>query len=70
MRLNSARIGRDAGRVAEEIIQHLSTLPGAEAEVTLKIRVRVPGGVKDDVVRTVQENARTLKVGSHAFELE
>jgi uncharacterized protein len=70
VRLDSARVGRDAGRVAEEVIQHLSTLPSAEAEVTLEIRVRVPGGVKDDVVRTVQENARTLKFGSHGFERE
>jgi hypothetical protein len=70
VRLDSARIGRDAGRVAEEVIQHLSTLPGAEAEVTLEIRVRVPGGVKEDVIRTVQENARTLKFGSHGFERE
>jgi hypothetical protein len=31
--------------------------------------VKVPGGVKEDVIRTVQENARTLKFGSHGFEL-
>ncbi len=70
VRLDSARIGRDAGRIAEEVIQHLSTLPGADAEVTLEIRVTVPGGVKDEVVRTVLENAGTLKFRVKGFERE
>jgi hypothetical protein len=70
VRLDGMRIGRDAGRVAEEVIQHLSTLPGAEVEVTLEIRIRVPDGVKDDVVRTVTENANTLKFASKGFERE
>jgi len=70
VKLDGGRIGRDAGKIAEEVIQHLSTLPGAEVEVTLEIHVRVPGGVGDDVVRTVSENARTLKFTSVGFERE
>lgn len=58
--LTSNRIGRDAARIAEEVLQHLTTLPGAEATISLEVCIRVPGGVKDDVVRTVTENARTL----------
>jgi hypothetical protein len=68
--LDGNRIGRDAGRIAEEVIQHLSTLPGAEVEVSLEIRVRVPGGIKSDVIRTVTENANTLKFSAHSFEYE
>jgi predicted AAA+ superfamily ATPase len=67
-RLDANRIGRDAGKIAEEVVQHLSTLAGAEVEVTLEIQVRVPGGVKDDVVRTVTENCNTLKFKIHGFE--
>jgi hypothetical protein len=48
----------------------MSTLPGAEAEVTLEIRVRVPAGIKEQVVRTVDENARTLKFATRVFEPE
>ncbi len=70
VRLDGNRVGRDAGRVAEEVIQHLSTLPGAEVEVTLEIRVKVPDGVKDDTIRTVSENANTLKFRSYGFERE
>jgi hypothetical protein len=70
VRLDGNRIGRDAGRIAEEVIQHLSTLPGADVEVTLEIRVRVPGGIKIEVIRTVTENANALKFSSHSFEHE
>lgn len=70
VRLDGSRLGRDAGRIAEEVLQHLSTLPGAEVEVRLEIQVRVAGGVDDDVVRTVSENARTLKFAGAGFERE
>jgi uncharacterized protein len=68
--LDGSRLGRDAGRVAEEVLQHLSTLPGARAEIRLEVQVHVPGGVADDVVRTVSENARTLKFDVAGFERE
>ncbi len=70
VRLDAVRLGRDAGRVAEEVLQHLSTLPGAECEVRLEVQVRIPKGVPDDVVRTVSENARTLKFDAAGFEKE
>jgi hypothetical protein len=68
--LDSTRIGRDAGKIAEEVVQHLSTLPGARAEVTLELRVMVDNGIEDDVVRTVTENCTVLKFGLHGFERE
>jgi hypothetical protein len=68
--LDGSRLGRDAGKIAEEVLQHLSTLPGADVEVRLEIQIRVPGGVGDDVVRTVSENARTLKFSNAGFERE
>lgn len=66
--LDVTRVGRDAGRVAEEVIAHLSSLVGAEVTVTLEIEAAVPSGVPEDKVRIVNENARTLKFQHQAFE--
>ena len=68
--LATARVGRDAGRIAEEVIAHLSGLVGAEVTVTLEIHAEVPAGAPDNVVRTVTENCRTLKFSDHGFEKE
>ncbi|MBM3880418.1 MAG: ATP-binding protein [Verrucomicrobia bacterium] len=70
VKLNSQRVGRDAGRIAEEVVQHLTLQPGATVEVTLEIHARIPEGAPDNVVRIVSENARTLKFTSQGFELE
>ena len=69
--LDPARVGRDAGRIAEEIISHLAGLVGGEVTVTLEITARVPEGVPENVVRIVTENCRTLKFEkSSGFEME
>jgi predicted AAA+ superfamily ATPase len=68
--LDATRVGRDAGRIAEEVISHLSGLVGATVTVTLEVTADVPGGAPDHVVRTVTENSRTLKFSSHGFETE
>jgi predicted AAA+ superfamily ATPase len=68
--LDPQRLGRDAGQIAEEIVQHLTTQPGAKVELTLEIQARLPEGAPDNVVRTVTENARTLKFTTQAFEEE
>jgi hypothetical protein len=70
VKLDDARVGRDAGRVADEVLSHLTTLKGAKAKVTLEIEVEVPDGIGDDVVRVVTENATTLKFESASFEKE
>ncbi len=68
--LDPLRAGADAGKVAQEVISHLSSLPGARVEVTLEIEADVPDGVPEHVVRVVTENARTLKFTSQGFERE
>ena len=70
VKLNPQRAGRDAGKIAEEIIQHLTLQPGATVEVTLEIQAQMPEGAPDSTVRTVMENARTLKFTTHSFEKE
>ncbi|MSQ60241.1 MAG: hypothetical protein EXR36_11520 [Betaproteobacteria bacterium] len=68
--LDSERTGRDAGRIADEVISHLVGLVGSKVRVTLEIEADIPGGVPDSVVRTVTENARTLKFSNQGFEKE
>ncbi len=68
--LDPTRVGRDAGRVADEVIAHLVGLVGSRVKVTLEIEAEVQSGVPDGVVRTVTENSRTLKFASHGFEAE
>lgn len=66
--LDSTRVGRDAGRVADGVIAHLVGLVGANVTVTLEIEAEIPKGTPDNVVRTVTENGRTLKFKSQGFE--
>ena len=68
--LDATRTGRDAGRIADEVITHLAGLVGANVKVTLEIEADIPAGAPDHVVRTVTENSRTLKFDSHGFERE
>ena len=68
--LDPARVGRDASKIADEVISHLNGLVGSTVRVTLEIEADVPGGVPDTVVRTVTENSRTLKFSSQGFEKE
>ena len=68
--LEAARVGRDAGRIADEVVAHLSGLVGAKVKVTLEVEAEISSGVPDHVVRTVTENCRTLKFDNHGFEKE
>ena len=68
--LDSLRLSSEAGKVHEEVVQHLKGLPGAVVEVSLEIKAFIPDGAPDNVVRTVTENCRTLKFESQGFEEE
>ena len=68
--LDAARVGRDASRIADEVIAHLSGLVGADVRVTLEIEAKIPSGASDQVVRTVTENSRTLRFTTQGFEKE
>ena len=68
--LDPTRVGRDAGKIAEEVISHLAGLVGAAVTVTLEIQADIPNGAPDNIVRTVTENSRTLKFTDQGFEKE
>ncbi len=59
-----------AGRIAEEVIQHLAGLADARAVVGLDMQAEVPEGASDEIVRTVGKNYRTLGFESCQFEEE
>lgn len=63
--LDATRVGRDSGRIADEVISHLAGPVGADVFVTLEIAADVNSGVPDKVVRTVTENCLTLKFKDH-----
>lgn len=70
VQLDRTRLTRDVGQLADEVVQHLTSLVGADVEVTMEIQTRIPDGTRDNVVRTVNENCRTLKFKSQGFEEE
>jgi hypothetical protein len=70
VKLDPTRMARDAGQIAQEVVQHLTTLEGAEVEVNLEIQAKLPDGVPDKTVRDVTENCRTLKLDTFEFEKE
>jgi hypothetical protein len=66
--VDATRLGRDAGQIADEIVSHLVGLVGADVEVTIEIAAKRDQGFAEDVTRTVNENARTLKFEQYGFE--
>jgi len=66
--LDPDRVGRDAGKIADEVLSHLSVLPGARLTVSVEIEAEIPEGAPEDVQRIVSENAGVLKFDSHGFE--
>ena len=66
--LDPMRLGRDAGRIADEVISHLAGLVGSDVKIALEILVEVPEGIPENVVRIVSENCNTLKFKTHGFE--
>jgi len=68
--LNAKRAANDASTIAQEVIQHIESLVGANVAVTLEIQAEIPDGVPERVVRTVTENCRTLKFKEYGFEEE
>jgi hypothetical protein len=66
--LDTTRINRDVQRLVEEVIGHLTSVDGAQVEVSLEVSLNAPGGLPQQIVRTVSENCRTLKVKNFGFE--
>ena len=68
VKVDPLRLGRDAARIAEEIVQHLTGLVGSKVEITIEIQADLAEGAGDKLVRDVTENCRTLKFTDFGFE--
>ncbi len=68
VQVDPLRLGRDAARIAEEIVQHLTGLVGSNVEITIEIQADLAEGAGDKLVRDVTENCRTLKFDDFGFE--
>jgi len=66
--IDAVRVNRDVPAIANEVIQHLTSLNGSNVKVTLEIEAENPEGFPDKIVRTVMENCQTLKFKTQEFE--
>lgn len=69
-RLDAQRYGRDFARIQQEILAHLSAAVGTHVEVSIEIHAVNSGGFSPETVRTVRENATTLRFDTNGFEEE
>ena len=56
------RPARDIHQIVEAIIEQLTTIPGSDVTLKLEIDADVPAGMDRAKVRTLLENANTLKL--------
>ncbi|MBV9083803.1 MAG: hypothetical protein JOZ62_14075 [Acidobacteriaceae bacterium] len=68
--LQPQRVGRDAARVADEVISHLNGIVGSQITVSIEINAEIPAGVPEHIVRIVTENCRALRFENQGFEEE
>ncbi len=64
------RYGRDFARIAQDVIAHLAAVPGTKLEISVEIHAANAEGFGTDAVRTVRENASTLKFDTNGFEAD
>ncbi len=66
--LDAERYQRDFTKLAQEIVTNLAGQIGTGVEITVEIRATNDDGFPENIVRTVTENAATLKLDSYGFE--
>ena len=66
--LDPERYQRDFSKITQEVVTNLAAHLGTELEISVEIRATNSEGFPDDVIRTVTENASTLKMDQYGFE--
>lgn len=66
--LSADRYAWDFKKITDEVLTHLAAAPGATLKVTLEIEATDPAGFDEAKIRTVSENAKTLKFDQSGFE--
>jgi hypothetical protein len=62
------RYGRDLARLGQEILMQLAAVEDAQLEITVEVQARSAKGFPEEKIRTILENARTLKFQQSSFE--
>ena len=70
VKLNPDFYARDFGKITSEVIQHLAAVDGVQLEVRLEITAVANNGFDEAKIRTIRENAQTLKFEQSGFEAE
>lgn len=68
--LDPHQVSTGAGKVSQEVVQHLLSLLGSDVKVTIEVHAENENGFPEAIARTVSENCRTLKFDNHGFETE
>jgi hypothetical protein len=68
--LSDDRPVRDFGQLTEELLSQFIGKPGTDVTIRVEVEASRPDGFDDATVRTVTENARTLKFDHHGFEAD
>ena len=66
--LDAERCAPDFGKVNTEVLQHLAAQAGVELHFRIEIEAHAREGFDDSRIRTVSENATTLKFDQSSFE--
>lgn len=66
--LDETRVVKNISNLMDEVINHLTSLDGAQVEIKLFVEATLPDGASVTTVRTVTENCRTLHVDQFGFE--
>src|SRR5262249_54920141 len=67
-RLQADRYASDFKKLADEVLNPLGATPGVTLNVTIEVEATASDGFDDATVRTVSENATTLKFEQSEFE--
>jgi hypothetical protein len=66
--LDPDRYAADFRKINDEVLAHLAAVPGVTLTVRIEIEAAAEAGFPDDKIRTVSENATTLKFDQTGFE--
>ncbi|MGC3994522.1 MAG: Swt1 family HEPN domain-containing protein [Propionicimonas sp.] len=66
--LSADRYAVDFKKVVDEVLVHLAATPGVRLSLRVEIEADAPGGFDEGRVRTVSENAATLRFEQAGFE--
>ena len=66
--LQADRYASEFKKIADEVLAPLTATPDVELTVTIEVEASAPNGFEDAKVRTVSENAATLKFEQSGFE--